>query len=192
MKLFSRRSTLATSASFQGIGGAAAAKPTNDDDMKKQGKKEGEEKTDDDTNAGAAPATTTASSDNDDDDDDDDDEDGCDESDEADMKGTKGKKVAAARLRERARVAAVMSHSKAAAHPDFALKMALTTDFGRGKILSMLDALPAAAAANTLAARMSTEANRHVGAAPSAPSRQAAIDAGWERAAARAKDPFAA
>jgi hypothetical protein len=190
MRLFSKRGALSSAASFVGIGGAAApaAKTAEPDakDPKAEGDDEDMKKGDKEPEATTAAAASTE-------DEDDCDEDGDDESDETEIKKT-GKKAnaRAARMRERSRIARIMSHPKAAAHADFALKMALTTDFGRGKIIAMLDMMPAPVAQTaSLTSRMETEANRHVGAAPPAQSSQQQIEAGWDRAAARAKDPFA-
>ncbi len=188
MKLFSRRGALSSAASFNGIGIAPVAAKS-----KEEGK--GTEKPADEEmkdGEGADAKSEKGEGKDDKNDDNDDDEEGDDEGDEEEMrdKSADGKKTRAARMRERSRIASIMQHPNAAAHADFALKMALTSNLGRGSICQMLDAMPSMSAGNTLANRMEAHINRHVGPAPATQSGQEKIDASWDRAIAKVAKPL--
>ncbi|WP_428485963.1 hypothetical protein [Rhodopila sp.] len=143
------------------------------------------EDTEDDKPAKPAKAKTAKGKRKTDDDSKDEDEggegeegDNDDDDDREDMRA--GTPSRAMRLRERARVAAILESSAAAANLEFAVRLALTTDLPRLEAIALLEAAPKAAGGR-LADRMAQYGNLRPGAgAAAAPKGQAAIDALWD------------
>ncbi len=204
MRLFGRGSTaLSTSAVFSGIGAgretaaaspaappapASAAANAEDETDEMREKREKDEKA-----AKEKKAAESAKNDDDDDDEDDDcddeDEEGDDDSDEKDVrKGEKKQAVRSARLRERARCAAIFAHKGADQKLDMAAHLAFNSNMGRDAACAMLDRTPAQASASGLKNSMEPHSGRTPGPnAGTEVSTQAAIDARWDAAMERAK-----
>lgn len=105
--------------------------------------------------------------------------------DEEEMKG-KGE-AGAARLRERARCAAILGHPAASANVEFACELAFNTRLGRKEAVALLQKAPKAQRNGGLAQRMADAPNfRTSGAAAPSLSGKAAVDASWDAAAERA------
>ncbi len=119
------------------------------------------------------------------------DEDGDDESAEDDDEDKKDEKASAARLRERARCAAIFAHPAAARRPDLAAHLAFEQGLNRREARAMLEmaagsqppAAPSAPARGGLSERMRHSPNPDLG----APGGESAEMAPWQRMAAARK-----
>jgi hypothetical protein len=116
---------------------------------------------------------------------DDEDEEGNPDSDKDELEGRKGKKKQAARHRERARIAAILSHPSASANFVLASAIAFDSGLDRAAGCKVLGAAPAASATTiSLADRMARAAAAQRG--PER-SRGHAIAASWDKAAMQAE-----
>jgi hypothetical protein len=109
---------------------------------------------------------------------------GDDLSDRAEMSGKRGAGIKAARLRERARIAAIMSHPTALADPDYAAHLALNSVLDRKSARAVLDGGPRGASAGRLIAASwdaTVAPSGRVGKSP-----PGSIAASWDAAAALA------
>jgi len=145
----------------------AAKKAADEEAAKKQAEDEesAENKAEDDEDA----KTEASDKDPDGDGDDDEDEEGDDDDDRDEMK--KGKKARSARLRERARCAAIFADPAAALNTALAAQLAFGTSLPRSEAIAVLKSGGAAPKAGRLADRMATAAVPNVGIdAPSGPA----------------------
>jgi hypothetical protein len=117
----------------------------------------------------------------------DDDDQSCEDDDDKDEMS--GRSAAAnARRRERARCAAILGHSAAAANVDLACSLAFETTMTRKEAVAVLKSQVGRAAPDTGSSRSEERAARNpdIGSGASAPAGgQKALDAGWDRAIAK-------
>ena len=129
----------------------------------------------------AAAAKRARAADDDELDDDDKDEEGDDESDETELKGKKGKRAQNARLRERARCAAIFGCEAAGQDPRMAAHYAFDTKMTRG---DAINALTKHVRAGGLAARMANVTSPRIpggaGQESAGPGDDKAIQASWD------------
>ena len=100
--------------------------------------------------------------DGDGDDDEDEDEDGDDDDDREEMNGQRGKKAKSARLRERARCAAIFADAAAANNPRLAAQLAFSTSLPRSEAIAVLR-VGGETRRGGLASRMAAEPSSRVG-----------------------------
>lgn len=182
-------STSLSGVAFRGLGAAAAAADDEDGDEDAAATTAAaDDDADEAKKAGAKKKAKKAKTSRPDPDEDGDDDGGDDDEDEdEDREDMKGRGSRAIRLRERARVAAILEHPAAKANLDLALRLALNTFMPRSEARALLDSLPRAAAGTGLADRMAQYGGQRPGAgAPPAPTGQKAIDLSWDAAASRA------
>lgn len=126
----------------------------------------------------------------DDDEPDDDDEEGDDDGDECECRGARGRRVQAARGRERARCAAIFAVPEAAHNPQLAAHLAFETSIARTVAVGLLARGGRTAGGGGLRAAMATQTPTRVGGGAERTNAEApaARDASWDRAMERHQD----